>query len=854
MIPVRLKLQNFMSYRETEGGIDFTPIHLACVIGENGHGKSALLDAMTWALWGKARARRDDDLITRGESEMEVCFDFDLGDERYRVLRRRSSRGRGASELHLQVRHGANGHFNPLDGGTIRETQQRINELLRLDYDTFVNSAFLLQGRADEFTQKRPNERKQILADILGLAIYDTLAERAKQRMRTAEQQRDLLDRELEAIQREVDAIPDYERGVIDAEAAAHELSGRLRDAEGVLRELREQKRELDLKAEQLTEAERRAADVERQVLELNQRIAEREVRLRRYDALLGRTAEIEAGYTALLAARQEAERWNEITRQLMELQGEQGTLQREVDRARAALEGDLRVAERDAADLRQRAARAEALRGQLTSASADLRLLEGQQRDLEETRQRLATTREEMASRKQQNEYLHEQMKALRERLDMLAQTEAATCPVCRQGLSPAHREAVHSEITAEGTAMGERYRENKAAMGELQRSATLLEATIAELETKVRRLGRAQGEVARLTQQVQDAESAERDLAAATQRATTLRGQLERGEYALDVQGQLRAVQATAAALGYDRAAHEAARHAVQAHSAFEAEHGELQIARQSRDGEQAMIATLQAQRDGWQSRLREIEAEATALRQTLAGRAELVARTETQQRTVNELQRSAVEAERRLGGARQRLEFAEQQAQKAEGKMAEKKQWEDEREIFGQLQFAFGPRGLQALLIEQAVPELEEAANELLGRMTDGRMRVKIETQREGKTTDTPIETLDILLADEQGERPYELFSGGEAFRANFALRIALSKLLARRAGARLQTLVIDEGFGTQDAQGRERLVEAITTIQDEFEKILVITHVDELKDAFPARIDIVKGPNGSRVLTH
>jgi exonuclease SbcC len=82
-------------------------------------------------------------------------------------------------------------------------------------------------------------------------------------------------------------------------------------------------------------------------------------------------------------------------------------------------------------------------------------------------------------------------------------------------------------------------------------------------------------------------------------------------------------------------------------------------------------------------------------------------------------------------------------------------------------------------------------------------------------------------------------------------NFALRIALSKLLARRAGASLQTLVIDEGFGSQDDQGRERIVEAIRAIQHEFELILVITHLTDLKDAFPTRIEVFKTPAGSTI---
>jgi len=109
----------------------------------------------------------------------------------------------------------------------------------------------------------------------------------------------------------------------------------------------------------------------------------------------------------------------------------------------------------------------------------------------------------------------------------------------------------------------------------------------------------------------------------------------------------------------------------------------------------------------------------------------------------------------------------------------------------------------------------------------------------------------ETLDILIADEVGQRSYDLYSGGEAFRANLALRIAISKLLARRAGAQLQTLVIDEGFGSQDTQGLSLVIEAINSIKDDFERIIIITHIDELKDMFPARIDVLKTATGSRV---
>jgi exonuclease SbcC len=111
----------------------------------------------------------------------------------------------------------------------------------------------------------------------------------------------------------------------------------------------------------------------------------------------------------------------------------------------------------------------------------------------------------------------------------------------------------------------------------------------------------------------------------------------------------------------------------------------------------------------------------------------------------------------------------------------------------------------------------------------------------------------DTFDVLVHHGGGlPRDFAMFSGGEAFRIAFAVRLAMSKLLVRRAGAQLETLVIDEGFGTQDPEGRERLIEAINLARREFGKVLVITHLDELKDAFATQIRVTKDDKRGSVL--
>jgi len=200
--------------------------------------------------------------------------------------------------------------------------------------------------------------------------------------------------------------------------------------------------------------------------------------------------------------------------------------------------------------------------------------------------------------------------------------------------------------------------------------------------------------------------------------------------------------------------------------------------------------------------------------------------------------------------VGAAQQKLAACDALARQKQTQLIERDKLAQDKDVYEELRLAFSKKGVPALIIETAIPEIEDDANALLARITAGRMHIRFDTQRETVKGEI-VETLDIKIADELGTRPYENFSGGEQFRVNFAIRIALSKLLARRAGAQLQTLVIDEGFGQLDASGRERLVEAINAIQQDFARILVVTHVEELRDAFPARIEITKTPQGSQI---
>lgn len=853
MIPLRLTLHNFMCYRDP-APLDFSDLHLACLTGDNGHGKSALLDAITWALWGKARSSQADDLIHLGQSDMWVDFEFVLGASRYRVLRSRERRGRsGKSELQLQVwapQAGQGGEFRPLTEPTLRETEQRIVELLRMDYDTFVNSAFLVQGRADEFTIKAPNERKQVLANILGLNVYDQYEARAKELARQRKLDAASLEAQIAVIDGELAREAEYRAALQSAQAAMVDLSDRLRSAEQTRRELQATRQDLLSQKAALGEGRARLARGEHELADIQEQIAEASERLVADQGLIAGRAAIEDGHQALRAARQADQAWNEKLKQQVELQLQHSRLTQQIGQARSQLEADRRVIASELAQVQEAARREPELLARLSAAQSQLAALADQEQQQATLQAHVQALREEYAGLKSELQRSDTSQRELQERLALLEQAEA-TCPVCGQPLGPAERDKVISDARRQEEILLGQRQLLEAKLTAVTEQGQAGKETLQTIDQALTSRAHWQRLEAQAEAQLADARRIQAERAPLQAQLEQITARLASDDFAQEAQRALRAVESQLAVLAYDPAAHEQARQALVDDEPFEERYRQVQAALERSQELQARLERLEAGRARWQNALAADRQRCDELAITVARLPQLEETLRRQAGEVERLEELVNQARQRYGAAQQRLEACRAQASQRQALSAELQTLKDQQAIYEELQAAFGKKGLQAMIIEAAIPEIEAEANQLLGRMTDGRMAVRMETQRETKTTQEVRETLDIIISDELGSRDYSLYSGGEAFRANFAIRIALSKLLARRAGARLQTLIIDEGFGTQDAQGRERLVQAITSIQDDFERILVITHIDELKDHFPARIDILKTVDGSQI---
>lgn len=730
MEPVLLDLQNFLSYkRET---VDLSPITCAALTGENGAGKSSLLDAITWALFGQGTrggTKELDNYVTRGEKEARVEVQFRLNGATYKVVRGRSI-ARNKSTLEFFILDGEN--WRPLSGKTLAETQKVIEETLRMDYRTFTASALVLQGQADAFTANMTDqERKEALARILGLDVWDRMQERAREKVRQlkAEAQAMELNRK-----RLMELVSEKD-GLVSRQAAINQ--------------------ELDALIVQIENAASRATDLEAKLKQkpvLEQTLAD----TRR--AMQKAVAEIQANNQEMARARQQ------IAQSEQQIKAAETILARR-EEIEAAVEMEAEIAQ-DVAEFDRQAQEYMKLQG-------------------------------EIAKLQQQEAVWNQKVAAEVARLE--AQAESA---------------AKHAGLLG-----------NVPCAGEVKSACPLLASArkASELLSQVKeRLSRLKSQTNPYTQQRQELEQ-------------------------------------TLTSLEYDQEAHKAARAALEDVRKTARLKAELDAAAEKVAMLTARIAELQDQIAALEQKNQALSAEVDNLKareasivQEIEALKPIALELSQVQSQLNDLRRREAALRTELG----RVESSLEQVAKAEVELAEHEKknqaLKEELAVYEVLDQACGKKGgVPALVVENAVPEIERLANDMLSRMAGGRLAVRLDTQAEGKTTGTIQEVLRITVLDGGMERPYQTYSGAERFMVDLALRVALSKFLAHRAGAEIKLFVLDEGLGACDQANRQAVMQAIQAVAQEFGKVLVITHIAELQDALPQRIEVSKGPDGSKV---
>lgn len=871
MIPIQISIAGFLSYRD-KVELDFTSFDLACIAGRNGSGKSSILDAITWSLFGRARQRNESLINTHPDVKAaEVIFTFAYEGNIYRI-QRSNPRGK-ISILEFYIHQNSENdesitalkkssalnisklnNWKPLTERTLRQTQKLIEDTLRLDYETFINASFFLQGKADQFTQQRPGDRKRILGSILGLEIWEVYRRRTVEQRKGIEADVASLDGRLHEINLEL-AEESQRKDYLKS------LNGKLEDAQKN-RIFHEKSLERTKIAISVIEDQRKAVQtIERQLEkscsyleELQNKFADRREEGKTFTGIIKRENEIDSAYEDWQASRIALEKWNQIAAKFFEHDKRRNEPLAEIRKAETRLEEQAKKLQEEYEEVKIEQAEIPQLKSQLEISNKKLEQVNDQIAHRKELENELKEARQRWNVAEGENPLLKAEMEKLKERIETLKQTEGAVCPLCNGPLEKQDRKNLIDTLTDQGKEMGDKYRLNMSTLGGAEKLVKDLEnqiSKLADLEDKLRTHTRSIDKYNSRLEQI-DVIKKKWEQAGSVQ-LEKLRGTLEKENYALQAREKLAEIDAELKQIGYDAKSHDDARKDEAEKHVSEEEYRSLEKARAAVAPLEREIADLESQISKRQDEVSKLEGKYNDAAASLSEAEAQAPDLEDEERQLQDVKEVENSLHMEIGAARQKVRVLEDLKTR-------RKDIEENREILAsrvghhrQLERAFSRDGVPALLIEQALPQIEVKANDILERLSGGTMSVRFVTQatyKDKKRKDLK-ETLDIKISDSAGVRDYEMFSGGEAFRVNFAIRLALSEILASRAGASLQTLVIDEGFGSQDTQGRQRLIEAINMVRKDFAKILVITHIDELKDAFPTRIEVEKDNHGSTI---
>lgn len=870
MIPLSLSLRNFLSYGSEIQTINFAPYHLICLSGKNGHGKSALLDALTWAIWGVARKvagspKADQALIRLGAKNVMVSLDFIANEHTYRIKRECTlTSGKPMTWLDFGIVDTLTDQTTALSGKTIRETQAVIENTIGLSYDTFINSTFLRQGNSNEFSKKTPKERKEVVATILGLDQFEaikkeastrskdfgtqaatlaTLIERLDHEAARVEELTELLSTVgaqeadlLQAIEIQRAQLTDFEKQIHSGQQASTILPVQQQQLQ-ILQQQREQALQ-ELRT--LRNLRRRArgdnqSDKTRmlQLLNEQQRMqTELDVLANTYQNIQGRRIEREK----LLMAEYQQHQTVLLIRQ-QELDGLVKQMSNEKKRDEQAL-----------ATIIQQLALLENTCAQLVS----------RKEQLNKRLEQLRISVQKLEKYRQFYQKMQSYLRTARERQVPGTCAFNDSCPTCGQTINDQQKQALIEKQEREQYRIARRverlenYLKKIAHQGKLlQEEVALLQEQQAENIKVEAQLQHAQEQYQQLATQKEQLELKIKNIAFSTaekeffaiQAAVTAHEQ-KRAQLQLDsdiqhLTTELNSISSTIAAVQQQlQVINKELSHMPNVEAGLTAEQMVEKIAgilASARESKKVMLqlSTLIVQ---LQEQLQQLP-QVVAFYQT----AVVALQDKTQQLA------HVGQEKNRLANEKAVVERALQDREQA------KKQQRvllDQAEEYKLVAQALSKDGIQALLIEEALPEIEAEANILLARLSDNNAQIIIESLRDLKSGGVK-ETLDIKISDNVGVRPYELFSGGEAFRIDFALRIALSKLLARRAGSTLQTLIIDEGFGSQDDDGLLHIMDALYKIQEDFAKIIIVSHLPSMKEQFPVHFMVQKGSQGSQI---
>jgi exonuclease SbcC len=758
------------------------------IIGPNGAGKSSLIEAVAWALYGNQAARSGKGEIKSTFAgrydNVEVCLEFAVNDEKYRVVRRLAGvMERPEVELYR-------GEASESVG--VNETKKYVGELLGLDWKGFLTSFLARQQELNALSDLRPAERRDHLAAMLGIERLDKAIQKVKEDTRSHQRQAAFLENQLaektatETRINELEArIRELSTQVKEQEQAVKQVNLALAEAQAAFLKAQQAKAEwLQLKTK-IEAEEKSKAHLQRQLDSLRQeaaRLADAQKELTELEKRSAGLAEVKSRLETLKSAKSRLELRSQLTAQVAELKDENARIEQNL----AQVDNQLAEYDRQLRDIP-----------------------ENVQQLLDDSRQRLEKARHEYSrlqalagTRKSEIDKLKEQMAAI-ERLgpesrcdrclrplgDSLPQIKAHLSRELSQLEDNLNEILEQSKIQVEdGKRLKKEVKDREVGASLRQELTIKKEACLKERQTLLTRQEESRRKLARVSRQLEEIGEIAFDEA-------EFSALVEKAKQLEEIRSRCDRLRGGLARLPEVKQAIE------ETSSRIETADKELSDLKAMLDGLSFDEADFENKRKSFESAQSELEA-VKSRHLSLAKELEL--------------------NRKELEGKQELMRRFTQAAQELEDCRTSQFYGEKLTSLFTQF---------RSRVIAGIRPTLADISSRLLAEMTDSKYNL-IELD----------DKYNLRVMDYGQYFGVERFSGGEKDLANLCLRLAISLALTESAGLRRSFVILDEVFGSQDNERKELIVKALANLKPRFPQILLITHVDDLKDKVEQLVEV------------
>ena len=790
-----LRLSNFRQHVATdlhfESGI-------TGIIGPNGSGKTTILEAIAYALYGWGRTSRELMLSLNpvGKPNLRVELDFELGRHQYRV-----TRGRATAELYLD------GQSEPI-ATTPTAVADRIQRALGMSRDEFFRTYFTGQKELALMAAMAPGERARFLSKVLGYEKLKQAQDMIGERRRTlggeiAGLRQGMAD--LDSIQRTIDEASARADAAVEAVQSAEHRNIIAQSAFAMITPrwaLAQQHRE---KAQALTS----------EIALQEREEASYRANLERVDAEL---ATIRTSRSELAELQRSIEPLGELREELAILD----ELYREEGRRKTLAEAE--VALREELDrLRARHARIE--RAPTIEEEATVEL-EKRRAELEDAQGALEARRTEWVRERQNadtklHDLRRQEEEIRKQRESVVSLGEEGACPTCSRKLG----ESLHTVVEHLGEALEtigadtDYYRRRFEQLSEMPSDITELDARRRNLTAETAALER---KLARVQLAVQELSGLVREITAKERRLEQMRRDIE------------------TIARGFDAERYDHVRSEIARLAPFEAKAARLAGLVER---EPALVEQRTAHARAVEAALSSLGTIRMRHRQMAFAAADYERIRADYDRYSTEARTAEIElltASGDLRNARESLAAAAQAGDDARRRQATLAERERERRLHEELDRAFND--IRSHLNSELRPELSELATSFLRELLDSR------------TAEFELdEKYDVTVLEDGVAKP--VLSGGEEDLAYLVLRLAVSQMIAERSGQSFSLLVLDEVFGSLDESRRFNVLDLLRRLSDRFEQVILITHIETVRDGLDNVITVRYDPGtASSVVEH